>query len=341
MVPFVSVVIPCYNEEKFIGPLLENILAQDYPAERMEVLVVDGYSTDNTREIIQEILSRDKRIRLLNNEKQYVSFALNKAILESEGEIIIRMDAHAVYPDKYISKLVDWLEKLKADNVGGSVVTIPSQNTAKGWAIATAISSPFGIGDSRFRLKTKKVQKVDTVPFGCYRKEVFDRIGLFNESLLRNQDDEFNGRLVEYGGKIYLIPDIEIHYYSRNKIWSIIRMFYQYGLFKPLVNLKLKKPASLRQFAPPVFLLYLTSLAIVLTFAPVLALYYSGFLLVYLVLDLAFTLRAIFLSNRLSLIIYLPWLYFLIHITYGFGYLKGIVKFRLSSETNNKIPSSR
>ena len=327
MNPRISIIVPCYNEVRFIKKLLQNIVDQDYPKERVEVFIVDGISKDGTREVISGFIEVYSYIHLLDNEKRYVSFALNKGISNSTGEVIIRMDAHAEYPPDYISRLVQSLYQLNADNVGGSWITLPGNSTIKSLAIASAVSSPFGVGNAHYRLNIKTVRKVDTVPFGCYRREVFDRIGLFDEDLLRNQDDGFNTKLIQNGGKIFLIPDIKIHYYARTSVKSIWTMFYQYGLFKPLANKKVSRPATLRQFIPPVFVLFLILGAIGSLFIKLVPLITIICLSFYLLVDLIFSLNISVKHSQPRLIIYLPWIFLIIHISYGFGYLNGIGKF--------------
>lgn len=327
MKPRISIIVPCYNEVRFIKKLLQNIIDQDYPKEGVEVFVIDGISNDGTREVIAGFIEAYSYIHLLNNENRYVSFALNKGISNSTGEIIIRMDAHAEYPHDYISRLVQSLVQLNADNVGGSWITMPGNSTIKSLAIASAISSPFGVGNAHYRLNIKTVRQVDTVPFGCYRREVFDRIGLFDEELLRNQDDEFNTRLIKNGGKIFLIPDIKINYYARTSVKSIRTMFYQYGLFKPLANMKVGRPATLRQFIPPLFVLFLILGTIGSLFIKSISLITLIFITFYLLIDLIFSLTISVKHSQPLLIIYLPWIFLIIHISYGFGYLMGIVKF--------------
>jgi glycosyltransferase involved in cell wall biosynthesis len=257
MEPRISIIVPCYNEAGFIKKLLENIIEQDYPREKSEVYIVDGMSTDGTRDIIAGFISEYPFIRLLDNERRYVPFALNKGLSASTGEVIVRMDAHSEYPFDYVTRLVNQLYQLNADNVGGAWITLPGDAKVKSLAIATAMASPFGVGNAHYRLTMNEIREVDTVPFGCFRREVFKRIGLFDEDLLRNQDDTYNAKLKKSGGKIFLIPDIKIRYYARTSVTSTIKMFYQYGLFKPLGNRKTSRPATLRQLIPPGFVLFI------------------------------------------------------------------------------------
>lgn len=321
----VTIVIPTRNEEKFIADTLISVLKQNYPSDLMEILVADGVSDDKTAYIVQDYEKKNRGVRLINNPERVVPNALNYAIKEAKGDLIIRMDSHSIYPENYVSTLVNASNSLQAENVGARVVTLPANEGVLASSIAAAISHPMGVGNSSFRLKGNTAQKVDTVPFGCFRREVFDRIGLFDTDLIRNQDDEFNGRIIKNGGKIYLVPDLEIKYYARGTINKMMKMFFQYGLFKPLVNKKLGSAATLRQFVPPLFVLFLLSCLLM----PVLGVYFQvlwvlGFFL-YLSLDLAVSVSIAQKKSRIGMIFVLPFLFPLIHLAYGYGYLKGYV----------------
>ncbi len=200
-VPFVSVIIPCRNEEDAIGPCLDSILQNDYPKDRLQVLVVDGMSSDDTRSALKPYLEQYSFIRLLDNPRRQTPAALNIGIAAAKGDVIMRMDAHYQYPTHYVSRLVHWLQESEADNVGGILQMEPANDSAMARAIAAAVTHPFGIGNAYYRLGVSKPRAVDTVPFGCYRSEVFERIGKFDEELLRNQDLEFNLRLRKRGGR--------------------------------------------------------------------------------------------------------------------------------------------
>ena len=341
MDPNVTIIVPCFNEERYIRSFIENILYQDYPRDRIEVFIIDGLSNDLTREIIEEYHVRHPYIQLLINEKRFVPFALNIGIKKSHGEVIIRLDAHSEYPTNYISTLVKQLFILKADNVGATWITKPANNSAKANSIAFALSSSFGVGNSHFRLGIKEIRKVDTVPFGCFRKSLFDEIGLFDEELLRNQDDEFNARIIQNGGSIYLIPDIPITYYARPDISSLVKMFFQYAFFKPLVNRKLKKPATIRQFIPPLFVLFLLLGGIVVFILPPLHFVYIGGIGIYLFFAVFFTLKSSLENRKGYLIFYLPWIFLIQHLTYGIGYLAGIIKFVFIKKPQTTIFTSR
>ena len=339
--PLVSLIIPCFNERRHIEVVLENIIGQDYPAGRMEVWFVDGMSNDGTRDAILERISGMENMHLLDNPRRYVSQALNAGIRAASGEVIVIIGSHAVYPKNYTLTLVRNLIDLRADNVGAVMETLPVDSSRTAKAIAVAVSTPFGVGNSHFRLGSKNIRQVDTVPFGCYRREVFEKIGFFDEELIRNQDEEFNGRLIKAGGKIYLIPSIQIGYYTRDSVGGIIRMFYQYGLFKPLVGLKLKKPVTGRQFAPPLFVLFLVGMFPFLFFQRLFATVYLSGLALYLVTNVLFSLWASAKNRSLKLMFRLPWLYFLMHLSYGWGYLWGLFEFGLIGNRRKQVPPTR
>ncbi|MBR0305075.1 MAG: glycosyltransferase family 2 protein [Bacteroidales bacterium] len=331
-----SVICPIYNEEKHIASCLESILQQDFPKEEMEVLLVDGMSTDRTREIVQQYTEQYPFIFLLDNPKRIVPTGLNIGIRVAQGDVIIRLDAHAIYPDNYFSVLVDKLFALNADNVGGLCRTLPAKETPVCEAIAAALSSPFGMGDSHFRIGTNKEMQVDTVPFGCFRREVFDKIGYFDEELIRNQDDEFNGRIIKYGGHIYLIPSIVINYYGRDSIGKVAKMFYQYGLFKPLVNKKLGNPATVRQFFPPLFVVGLIGGLLLGFVHPIFCILYMVVLALYLFLAIYFSVKQF---KNIKKVLLLIATFVTIHVSYGWGYLCGCVKLllkrNLTAESNH------
>jgi len=215
--PFVTAVIPCRNEAAFVGPFLESVLANDYPTDRLELLVVDGQSDDGTREIVRRYSEKCPRVRLVDNPQRTKPSALNTGIRRARGEVIVRLDVHAHYPRSYISGCVrGLLDHPDADNVGGVMTSRARTDRPLGRAIALCLGSAFGVGNARFRVGTTRPRWVDTVFGGCYRRELFERIGLFDETLIRAQDREFNQRLRAAGGRILLLPDVECTYYPRS-----------------------------------------------------------------------------------------------------------------------------
>lgn len=318
-----SVICPIYNEEKYIGACIESILSQDYPQDDLEVIFADGMSTDNTRKIVASYTAKYPWIKLIDNPDRIVPPALNKAIDVAKGDVIMRLDAHAEYPGNYFSELTKQLKLLNADNVGGVCITLPTNNSATAKAIACVLSSKFGMGDSSFRVGAKNITLADTVPFGCWPRSVFERIGNFDLDLVRNQDDEFNGRITKAGGKIYLLPHVEIKYFARDKISKVAKMFYQYGLFKPLVNKKLGSPATTRQFIPLALVAGLVSGLLISIFWPPFSWLYGSCIFLYLFLALFFSIKS---SHNIKQILIQTWTYIVVHISYGTGYIVGIWK---------------
>jgi glycosyltransferase involved in cell wall biosynthesis len=324
----VSVIIPCRNEENHIESCLDTILAQDFFDNNFEIIIVDGHSDDKTRALIRKYEHNHSNIKVLKNPRKIVPSALNIGIRASMGKYIIRMDAHNRYEQNYISKCIKYLNEYSADNVGGICVTLPGKNNTLGKSIALGSSHPFGVGNAYFRIGLKKPKEVDTVPFGCYKREVFQKIGLFDEDLIRNQDDEFNLRLIKNGGKILLVPEIVSHYYARDTLKKLWRMYYQYGYFKPLVVRKIGSVLTLRQLVPALFisLLFLTGL-LSWTARPFLFIFLS-MLACYLTVNLGYSAAIAFRKGKKQ-IFTLPLVFSTLHFSYGLGYLKGLWSFML------------
>ncbi|TAJ12116.1 glycosyltransferase family 2 protein [Marinilabiliaceae bacterium JC017] len=329
----ISVVLPVRNEEKYIVSTIESILNQDVSMEDVEIIIADGMSTDRTRACLKEIIENHANIILIDNPEKITSTGLNRAIKIAKGEFIIRMDAHSIYPCDYISKLIEKMSELDADNVGGIIKTVPANASVKALAISFTMSHPFGVGNSYFRIGSNKIIEVDTVPFGCFRKHVFQKIGLFDEDLIRNQDDEFNARMINNGFKLFLIPGIEIRYFGRDNFNSLFVMFYQYGLFKPLVNKKLGKPATLRQLVPPLFVLFLVVGLVLVPLGEFTLFVFSAGIITYVLLNAFFSFSV---SKSISTATYMMYSFFLIHFSYGLGYIQGILDHIIFKKQVNK-----
>ncbi len=335
----VSIICPVFNEEKYIEACIVSILEQDYPKEAMEVLFIDGNSTDNSTGIIKRYTAQYSFLKLLNNPERIVPYALNKGLEAAKGEVIMRLDAHCTYPTNYISELVRYLYQLNADNVGGVWNTQPAKDTPICQAIAFASSHPFGVGGSMHKIGASKIMETDTVPFGCYKREIFEKTGLFDTDLVRNQDDEFNGRLLNLGGKIYLIPQVIINYTARDTLCKMRKMYYQYGLYKPLVNKKLGAPATVRQFFPILFLLGLTIGGVVCMIWPLLLHFYTSVLLLYLFIGIVVGSMGAIRAHQPLLALLMPYVFFNIHMSYGIGYLVGI--FNVLGKKTAQVKPSR
>ena len=306
----VSIIIPCRDEEKFVSQCLASIIANDYPKDKLEVLVIDGMSEDGTRKIIEEYIRQYPYIKLLENPQKYTPFALNIGIKQAKGEIIMRMDAHAIYEKDYISKCLRYLDEYKADNVGGIWITVPRDNTFIGKAIALVLSHPFGAGNAYYRIGySKEPRWVDTVPFGCYRKEIFKKIGFYNENLVRSQDMEFNLRLKKSGGKILLVPDIVSYYYPKSNLKEFFFHNFEDGIWAIYPLKFMKTPLRLRHYIPLIFVL---TLPLNIWF--------------YIPLSLFFSLQIAFREKDLRLFFLMPLVFAARHIGYGLGSVVGLIK---------------
>jgi glycosyltransferase involved in cell wall biosynthesis len=343
MTPFISIIIPCRNEIAFIDRCLDSVLASDLPIGSYELLIVDGMSDDGTRDVVRSRAAGSSAIRLVDNPARIVPTAMNLGIAAAKGATIVRLDAHCEYPANYVSALVRWLDESGADNVGGLCRTRPANDTAVAHAIAIGVSHPFGVGNSYFRIGVTEPRWVDTVPFGCYRRAVFERIGLFDEDLVRNQDDEFNARLVNAGGRILLVPDVVSDYFARGTLRHLWRMYFEYGLFKPLVARKLGRVMTVRQLVPALFVAGLVFGGLGAWLLPMLRLPFALVLAAYAGADVWFALRAA-RTERVACRAWLLLVFPLLHVAYGVGFLMGLGRFvlrtpRVDARTRALTPS--
>ncbi|PWD98017.1 glycosyltransferase family 2 protein [Marinilabilia rubra] len=338
--PTVSVIMPVRNEEKFIAGSLEAIYQQTYPHDKIEVILADGMSEDKTLSVIEEFRMRIKtlRIMVIPNHGKIAPIALNLAIRKATGEVIVRMDAHAEYPSDYIELLVGGLYEYEADNVGGIFLSSAYDGSTKSKAIAFAVAHPVGVGNSFHRIGSIVSKEVDTVPYGCFRRSVFEQIGLFDEELIRNQDDEFNGRMKKAGMKIVIIPEVKIKYYVRDSFRKLFKMFFQYGLFKPLVVKKLNLLPSWRQLIPVLFVLFLIFGVVGSFFNFSWFIVFAGVLFLYLIL-LSITAFSSVLMGEHQMFFPVIWSFNVIHLSYGLGYLKGLWAIVCGNKSAFKIDS--
>ncbi|MEO8601633.1 MAG: glycosyltransferase family 2 protein [bacterium] len=331
--PLVSVIIPMRNEAASIAGLLESVLAQDYPPDRLEVLVIDGASDDGSTAVVERLAARDARLRLLHNPQRIVPPALNIAIRAARGTVIARVDGHTQLDPQYLRLGVETLARTGADNVGGRMDALGG-----GWfgdAVADATASPAGVG-SYFHFGTEE-REVDTVYLGMWPRTVFERVGLFDEELVRNQDDEFNYRLRKLGGRIVLNPAMRSSYQNRQDLVHLVRQYYQYGQWKVRVLQKHPAQMSWRHFVPPAFVGGMILLAIVgPEWAPAAwALRAAGGVYLLLVLIAATRQSAArgvvgVLATALALTC--------VHIAWGAGFLSGVIKFADRWRTPEQAP---
>lgn len=317
---FISIVMPIYNEEKYIDNCIESLLLQDYPKVFMEWIFVDGQSEDRTCELIQKYAKKyPDLIYLLNNPNRTVPYAMNIGIKAAKGNYIIRLDAHADYAKDYISKCVYYLDTTDADNVGGAIET--KSKGFVGNTIAKMLSSRFGVGNSEFR--TQGNGYVDTVPFGAFRREVFEKYGMYDERLTRNQDNEMNFRIRKNGGKIYLAEDIHLSYYCRDTLKGITNMAKKNGTWNIITMRLCPGSMGIRHFIPFVFLCSIIIL-------PFLSLLYRPFIflfccemLIYILFDSYFSLKK---ADSITQFLLLLFIFPAFHLSYGFGSLQGLYK---------------
>lgn len=321
-----SVICPIYNEEKYIVKCIDSILSQDYPKDELEIIFVDGMSKDQTREIVSEYIQKYSFIRLIDNPERIVPPAMNKGIEVAKGDIIMRLDAHATYEKNYFSVLVNALNKLEADNVGAVCKTDVLNKTPKTLAIREVLSNKFGVGNSVFRTGVDKVMEVDTVPFGCWKREVFNKYGLYDVRLVRNQDIELNKRILRGGGKICIVPNTYCTYLARETFKGLAKNNYGNGKWNILTVFYTKQFSSLsiRHFIPLLFVLSL----IVPT---VLVFWYTPFIILSILSLLAYICLLGVISFKLCVSKQLNFFYLLVsfivlHLSYGWGSLMGIIK---------------
>lgn len=269
--PFVSVIVPCRNEERHIALCLESILANDYPKDRMEILVLDGISEDETRAIVSAYAQKHSCIRLLDNPKKHIPVAMNLGIRAARGERIMKMDAHSTYQSEYISRCVRYQDEYGAENAGGVWRMIPGSDTLPAKAIVLALSHRFGSGNANVKIGVDKPTWSDTTAFGCFRRSLFDRIGMYDENLLSSSDLDLNQRIQRGGGGILVAPDIIIDYMADANLGAFRRHVFADGVWVSYVMKFGKKAWSWRHWLPGLFVLsLLASLALGGWFRPLL-----------------------------------------------------------------------
>lgn len=318
--PLVSLIMPCRNERASIEDTLRSILDQETPAGDFEIIVADGMSDDGTREVLERMARENPGIRVIDNPGRIVSTGLNAAIGAARGRILVRFDAHTTYARDYVRRCVEVLQETGADNVGGPWVA--RGDTYVGRAIAAAFQSPFAAGWARGHDPTYE-GTVDSVYLGCWRRAIFDRIGLFDEALVRNQDDEWNLRLTRAGGKIWQSPRIQSRYGARESLGSLFRQYLQYGYWKVAVIRKHRIPASWRHLVPGGFLIALIALAAAGLFWPPAGSLALALLGLYV---LALLAASVFCAAKggWRLLPVLPLVFACYHFGYGLGFLAGV-----------------
>jgi len=320
--PMVSAIVPAKDEDRYIGGCITQLLEQSYPRRRLEILVVDGMSTDATRAIVQGFLRSDHGfagIRLIDNPKFQRAAALNAGIRQAKGEIILRLDARSRIPRDYVSKCVQTLVRTGAANVGGVLKPVAATPTQE--AIGLAMSHPLGVGNAQFRLG-RKSGFVDTVYPGCFRREIFERIGLFDEdAAVISEDSDLNQRIRESGGSVYLSTDIEVYYYPRETLAGFWKLYFRYGGARAGNFLKHRTFSAWRQLGPPGFLLCVIGSAILSPLNPIFLFLSLALLGAFLLTNLLVSVSQALTVGKIQLAGRLFAAYLCIHFGYGLGFL--------------------
>jgi cellulose synthase/poly-beta-1,6-N-acetylglucosamine synthase-like glycosyltransferase len=320
--PMVSIIIPMRNESKYIRSCLDSLLNQSFPPDKYEIVVADGRSSDNSRELVSLYQGREVSVRLLDNQSQTTPCGMNLGIRAAAGEIIIIAGAHTVYPVDFVENCVFWLNRTGADVVGGPVKTEVEGDHFGGRLASLILSSPFGVGDSRFRTSSKEGY-VDTVPFGAYRRVILDQVGLFNEKLVRNQDNDLSSRIRLAGGKIYLTPALTTTYIPVRSYAELVLQAFSKSQWHILTLRENVHALGFRHVCPAIFLLSLGGLSLLSAWSSVAQLSLTLLLSSYLLLGFWFAIRR---ESRDSALLRacMPFACFLFHSAYGLGTFVGM-----------------
>jgi succinoglycan biosynthesis protein ExoA len=324
--PFVSIIVPCYNEELTIRLLLDAIYSQTFPRTSMEVVIADGMSADRTRERVAAFQQEhpDLSVRLVDNPQRVIPAALNRAIQAARGEYIVRLDAHSMPRPDYVERCIAALRAGRGDNVGGIWEIQPGGSSWLSRGIASAAAHPLGVGDAHYR-HAEKAQAVDTVPFGAYHRSLIERIGLYNESLLTNEDYEFNARVRKSGGVVWLDPAIRSAYFARPHLSALFRQYGRYGFWK--ARMLRRNPSTLRwrQALPPLFVLSLLALILLSIWIPIFRWLLAAEVLIYLVVLLVVGLQTAINRKDFMMMLSVPLAIAVMHLAWGGAFLWSLV----------------
>ena len=321
-----SIIAPCRNEEAFIDAFIDSLLQQSYPIKELELIIVDGDSSDKTRDKISTYTKKYPFIQLIQNPERIVPTALNLAIEAARGRYIIRLDVHATYHKDYIQNCLKHIQSKDADNVGGICKIEAREETWRGRAIAEILSHPFSAGNAQYRISTSPDPKyVDTVPFGCFRKEIFYKIGGFIPQLSRNQDFELNQRILKHGGKILLCPDIQVTYLARSRVGAFASHMFNNGYWCLYYCELMKKLPAIRHLVPLFFVLGIILGPILGYLFPVTLVLYASVLGLYLLLAIGSGVQIAIQKRQWRFLFLCPPLFAILHISSGLGSLHCLI----------------
>ena len=309
----VSILLPIRNEAKFISKTIHSIFQQDYPNEMLEIIIADGDSDDGTKKELDKLKKQYNSLKVIDNPELTMPKGFNLALSASTSEFILMLGGHSIMPKNYISKSVENIIINNADCSGGVLNTIGEGFWGK--IIASTISSIFGVGNVSFRVQNAKPGYVNSVPYGCYKRTVFEKLGLLDEELVRNQDDEFNFRIIQAGMKIWQDSSLVINYYCRSTLRKLFKQYFEYGLYKVRVIQKRNQIISLRHLVPTIF------------FISLLIPYFSFYSFI------AYFNTSLFFSIKIGKFNIFKWFacqisFFVIHFSYGIGFLYGLFRFK-------------
>ncbi len=322
--PFVTIAMPCLNEEAYIESCIRSVAAQDYPKERMEILVADGGSTDRTREILAHLREEDARIAVIDNPHKIQAAGMNEIIRQSKGDVIVRMDVHCEYAKDYVSKCIEALERSGADNTGGA-----QRARARSWfqkALCAALESPLGVGGAAYR-SAENEGFVDTVFLGAFRRRVFETVGMYDPKAITNEDAELNQRIVDAGGKVFLSKDVVVHYFPRDSFLKLAQQYYKYGRGRARTLLKLGKFLSVRPAIPFFMVVGGTALLATSSLQPVTPFAFGAY-------ALGTAAEAIRVGRKVGWqAVPIVWGIFpTLHVSHGIGFAAGLLRYGLSPD---------
>jgi succinoglycan biosynthesis protein ExoA len=319
--PFVTVVIPCLNEEGFIEACLDSVRRQDYPGDRIEILVADGGSRDATREILARVGRDDPRVRMIDNPDRLQAAGMNAAIRCARGELIVRMDAHCEYAPDYVRRCVEVSDRTRAENVGGAQRA--RARTSFQRALCVALQSPLGVGGARYRSPDNEGW-VDTVFLGAFRRRVFETVGLYDPRAFTNEDADLNQRILQQGGRVYLSREIVVHYFPRSDARSLARQYFRYGMGRARTLLKHGRFRSPRPALPFLMVTGLVTLALVPPLRPLAPWALAGY-------AVAACLEALRVARSESLVLAprVALIFPVLHVFHAAGFASGLVRFAL------------